>query len=263
MARRVRRRLAGVIPTVFGWIGRGARALVTHPSWLATFVVAGGVAWATWAAVRISPAFNVTTVHLPMESALRVPPGVLGANLWAVDLEALSGTWQAQQPFLKQVRVTRVPPSSLRVDIRERMPIAQVQVGTWHPVDAEGFILPQSSAAPMDGLIALKGVAEAKTPLKVGRVHEGARLQTALRMARVLTGSSLLRGQRVISIDAGDPAQLRFTLDGDMEIRCGSEEELATQLKRLRVALETVWQHQVAVRYIDVRFPDPVIGPRV
>ena len=263
MARRSRRNIKGLIPAALGWVGRGARWLVTHPSWLAMLAITGGLVYATWTTMLVSPAFRVTAVQLPPESSLRVPDGAIGANLWRVDLSALSDLLQAQQPQLKQVRVTRVPPATLRIDIRERVPMAQVQVGSWHPIDDEGFVLPVSSAAPIDRLVVLKGVADAKSPLKVGRTHDGERLRTALRMAHLLAGSPLLRGARVISIDVGDPAQLRFTLDGDIEIRCGSEIELAMQLKRLRAALDTIWQHQVAVRYIDVRFPDPVIGPRL
>jgi hypothetical protein len=263
MARRSRRSVKGVIPAALGWLIRGARFLITPPSWLVTLAVAGGCAYATWAMVRVSPAFRVVSVHLPPKSTLRLPEGLIGTNLWAVDMAALGETLNAQQPHLKQVRVTRVPPSSLRIDIRERAPVAQVQVGSWHPIDEDGFVLPQSSPTPLDGLVVLKGVSDSNAPLKVGRAHEGERLQRALRVARLLAGSPLLRGQRIRSIDAGDPKQLRFTLDGDVEIRCGSEPELAMQLKRLRAALETVWQNQVPVRYIDVRFPDPVIGPRV
>ena len=244
-------------------MGRGARWLITHPSWLAALAITGGLAYATWTTMLVSPAFRVTTVQLPPESSLRVPDDVIGENLWRVDVASLSRLLHAQQPQLKQVRVTRVPPSTLRIDIRERLPMAQVQVGDWHPIDDEGFVLPSRSSVPLDGLVILKGVSDAKSPLKVGRAHDGERLQRALRVAHLLAGSLLLRGARVLSIDVGDPAQLRFTLDGDIEIRCGSEPELAMQLKRLRAALESVWQHQVAVRYIDVRFPDPVIGPRI
>ena len=48
----------------------------------------------------------------------------------------------------------------------------------------------------------------------------------------------------------------------DMEIRCGSEEELDEQLGRLKTALDQISRHKISVRYIDVRFQEPVVSPR-
>jgi hypothetical protein len=50
-------------------------------------------------------------------------------------------------------------------------------------------------------------------------------------------------------------------LDGTTEVRCGSEAELSDQLDRLQDALKTIARNQMTVRYIDVRFREPVVSP--
>jgi len=58
------------------------------------------------------------------------------------------------------------------------------------------------------------------------------------------------------------PQQLRFLLDGETEVRCGAETDLGVQLERLRATLKAISKQSMAVRYIDVRFKEPVIAPR-
>ena len=83
----------------------------------------------------------------------------------------------------------------------------------------------------------------------------------ALRILQNLRRTQPVIWRRLTELDIGDPDQLRLVLDGEMEIRCGSERELDTQLVRLRQALKAVAKRSLKARYIDVRFQDPVVGP--
>ena len=48
----------------------------------------------------------------------------------------------------------------------------------------------------------------------------------------------------------------------EVEVRCGAEADLATHLDRLQAVLKVIRRRSLAVRYIDLRFQEPVIGPR-
>lgn len=262
MARR-RNTLRGVIPSLLSAAGRILRWLILHPQWLLTASVLAGIGWGAWRVITRSEAFCVTEVRLPANSALKLPkPSLVGRNIWAVDIGALARELNTQQPHLKALRVIRLLPQVLQVEAIARRPVAQVLLRSWHPVDRDGYILPSSGATPDERLVILRGVEDPAAPLASGKRNTGERLQRALRLIDQLRSSSGLAGHQLSVVDTADPEQVTFVLDEGMEIRCGSQAQLTQDLKRLRTVLQQVAKHEMRVRYIDLRFQDPVIGPK-
>lgn len=251
----------GLLP----WLGRraaaGGRWLARHPQ---PFVLVAGsalVAWGLWGYAQRSDAFRITQVNLPQDSTLRVPPSVMGTNLWSLNLRSLSEELHQQQPWLRQVRVVRRLPNTVRIDALRRIPTAQVKLDRWYQVDGEGFILPEGRTEAFEGLIRLSGVNKTGT-LRAGKDNSDERLQLALRVAKGIRRSPVFVARKLAEVNVNDPQQIRLVLDGETEVRCGSEIELDAHLQRLRAVLKTLARQQLDVRYIDVRFQEPVVGPR-
>ena len=234
---------------------RHARPLIA----LALF--AGCVAMLVHMALH-SDAFRIVDVQVTSARALKLPGSLIGQNLWSVDLPALSRSLAAQQPQLKAVIVRRRLPDGLTVQAVERVPVAQVRLLQWYLVDGEGYLLTEPSLKPHEQVVILKGVDSPKAPLKVGRDNGSEAMRQALRFLVSLRLSPVLIGHRLVAIDVSDPKQLVFAIDDDIEIRCGSEAELAAQLGRLRDVFRRVASRDMIISYIDIRFQDPVIGPR-
>lgn len=261
MARR--RTVTGVAPRLLRACGRGLRWLWAHPQPAVVIGLIAGCLWAAWWAVGRSDAFRVTAVtFVPAEMTFDVPKTLLGRHLWEVDVEGLARQLKAQRPSLKRVRVVRLLPDTLQIESLPRLPVAQVRLGSWFAVDAEGYILPEGHATPSDQLIVLKGVESLNAPLKAGRQSTGDAMTRALRVLDRLKQAPELAGHRVAAIDVGDPQQLSFVMDDDVEVRCGEESDLDAHLGRLQAVLKRVANHAVSIRYIDIRFQDPVIAPR-
>ena len=236
-----------------------------------------------WSVVTRSEAFAITEVQVPAHLTLHVSETLVGQNLWSVNLPALASALKAQQPTLKRLRVIRRLPHTLQIEALERTPVAQLKLSQWYLMDEEGFMLPQGRPTPWDNVVMLKGAEGFKPALHVGQHNVGERVLSALRVVARLAHSSALGHRRVVAVDVSNPQHVTvwirptpvgssdsarggFSQDGEVdeeiEIRCGSEAELATQLERLRAVLQTVEGKALTIRYIDVRFKDPVIGPR-
>lgn len=247
-------------------LGRGVLALIRWLLWHPQpFVTAGllvGAAWLLWLHAQRDEAFQVARIQLPPQSTLKAPASVLGANIWAVDLDDVAEHLQRQQPWLKTVRIIRELPDSLRVEVVQRSPIAQVRLDAWYALDREGFIMPQGQDTPSPGLVQLLGTETPKAPLRTGQPNRSERLHLALRVLETVRSSPIAILRRLSAIDVSDPNQISLVLDDSTEVRCGTEEELSVQLGRLRSALEQLARQQVGVRYIDVRFQEPVVSPR-
>jgi cell division septal protein FtsQ len=255
-----RRRMTGAVP----WLIRATKAggwwALRHPQPLLALAAVSLVLWGLWNHLGCSDAFRITQISLPMNSTLQPPDSLIGANLLAVDIRYVSDTLREQQPWLKDVRVTRQLPSTLRIDAIPRTPAAQVRLDRWYSVDADGFVFPEGSVEPSATLVKLGGIE--RGAVRAGRESRDERLRLGLRVITTLRRAPALISRRLTEVNVADPQQIRFLLDGDTEIRCGSEAELDAHLQRLRAALREVSRQSLQVRYIDVRFQEPVIGPR-
>ena len=129
---------------------RGLQWFVSHPQPFVAVVFLAACAIGAWNALTSSDTFRIMSIQTPSDSPFEIPEGVRGQNLWTIDLQSLAALLQAQQPQYRWVRVTRVPPHTLRIDARERIPAAQVQLAQWHLVDDDGYIFKESSAKLVD-----------------------------------------------------------------------------------------------------------------
>ena len=261
MAKRRRQSFNGLVPQLGRGLFAGLRWLSRHPQPVMALALTAGILWALWGYAQRADAFRITQVHLPSQSSLKLPEPLIGTNLWELDIRALADTLHRQQPWLKTVRVVRQLPNAIRIQTITRIPLAQVKLAAWYPVDRDGFVLPDAASEPSPNLIRITGFAPGRSGLKAGALNTDERLATGLRIAQSLRKTGAL-AQRLTAIDVADLAQLRLTLDGETEVRCGAEAELNAQLERLRATLKIIAKQPMAVRYIDVRFKEPVIAPR-
>ena len=240
----------------------GLRWALRHPQPLAAGALLAGVVIAGWGFAARSEAFRVTDVRLPADPAFKLTEPLIGHNLWDVNVSSLADSLKRQQPQLKRVRAIRVIPNTIEIEVVRRVPAGQIRLGQWYAVDDEGFIFPASDAQPRQDLITIKGIDESKPAMKPGQVSENERLQTGLRVIARLKQAPALSGLKVAAVDVRDPHQLNVLLDQEIEVRFGGEEDLLGQLGRLRAVVKMITKNPLAVRYVDVRFADPVIGPR-
>ena len=261
-SRKRRQSFQGLLPR----LGRGVMATsawaVRNPQPVILLGLLLSASWALWQYAQRAETFRIAQVALPVNSSLKPRQGLIGTNIWELDIHALADELKRQQPWLKEIRVIRQLPSTIRVVEVQRIPVAQVRlVGGWYPVDREGFVLPQASASPAERLVRIVGFEARGGTLKVGRDNEDERLRMALRVRERLRRAPGLLSRRVTEINVGDPEMIRFLMDDAIEVRCGSEAELTAQLERLQLALRTLAKQALTIQYIDVRFPEPVIGP--
>lgn len=267
MPKRLSQQHRGLLPSLALALWRGFRWMVRHPQGVMIAALPVLCAVGVWYATIRSPLFRVTQIVVPPESTLKIPDALIGQPLWSVDIHALAQKLHAQQPQLKRVRVIRRIPNALQIDVLSRIPVAQVRVASaarrWHFLDAEGMVFGQGSAQPVEGLVRITGLDEARAAaLKVGRVNTHPAVAEALRLTARVRQSPALVGRRFSALDVSDPQQLSFVLDETIEIRCGSADDLATHLARLEVVLTKLASHHIDAGYIDVRFAEPVVSPQ-
>ncbi|MBI3010523.1 MAG: FtsQ-type POTRA domain-containing protein [Candidatus Omnitrophica bacterium] len=261
--RRQRQRLRGIFPRLLSHLWAGiiglSRWLLRHPQPFGALCLILAIGWLLRAYMLQAEDFRVSRVAIPVNSPLTVSESLVGTNIWRVDVEALADTLGKQQPWLKEVRVIRQLPDTLRIDPIPRVPIAQVRLDHWYSVDRAGFLWPSAENEPNERLVRIAGLG---TTSSAAKLREGEKLAAAVRIAEKMRRLRLPSARRVTELDVSDLQQLRLVLDDDTQVLCGSELELDAHLERLRLALKKITQNAEPMQYIDVRFQDPVALPR-
>ena len=257
MAKR-HRQLSGATPRMGRRLLEGFTWMFVRAQAVAALIVTAGCIVSLWIVATRSPLFAITTIDVPPNVNIKAPQSLIGQNLWTVDLEVLTVSLKAQQKDLKRIRAIRRPPHTLQIEATTRLPVAQLKLAQWHAVDEEGYILSQGQPEPWDALIVFRGVDAPNARIRVGKANPTDRMVRALRLAASLRRAPELARHRLQAIDVGDPVSLKLVVD-DIEIRCGSEGQLAMELRRLHDVLRTVAVNSAPVQYIDVRFHDPVM----
>ena len=262
-----RRRLVGLVPRLMAGVAAWVRWMVTHPQLPLAVGILGAAFAGLWGYAQRADAFRIAHVEVSVPSSLKLREPLVGRNLWELDLQALAGELERQQPWLKEVRVVRQLPDTLRIDPIPRTPIAQVRLDRWYPVDREGFILPEGDPESAGMLVRLVGFERAGVALRVGNANGDERMKLALRVLGILRRSPATVAKRITEVSVADPRQIRFVIGSgataeEIEVRCGSETELEVNLKRLQAVLRVIAKQSLAVQYIDLRFQEPVVSPR-
>jgi cell division protein FtsQ len=219
---------------------------------LAALALAAGVAYL----VR-TPLFGVSAVRvegvrdLERSEVLAASQVRLGEPYLGLDLAAIRGR-VAALPRVATVRVTRDYPSSLRIAVTERPPVASVSAaGVYWLVAADGTVLDDARGRPR-GLPYVAGV-----PLPAG-LRAGTRLPPGNQVANALTALGGMRGElkrQVVGVQARTLDSLEFTLrDGTRVLYGLAVDQPAKDAAVLLVRRELQRERREAQR-IDVRNP--------
>ncbi len=233
---------------------------------LAGVAVLAGIGSAAWGYARRSWRFRLDSSdqiqitgnkHVARASVLAVFGGDISRNLFLIPLEERKRQLE-QVPWIESAAVMRLLPNRIRVDVRERTPIAFVQMGRRIAlIDGSGVVMElpagarQSYSFPV--IVGMSGA----DPLST----RAARMQTYQRVMGELDSGGANYSRSVSEIDLGDPEDVKITVTdphGDVLVHLGNSDFLARY--KIYVAHVQEWRQQFAhLDSVDLRYDRQVI----
>ncbi len=168
------------------------------------------------------------------------------AAAWSAGVRTLS--------MVEEVRIRRIYPSKVLLEVRESQPVALVAGRTLRPVDAQGRLLELDPAGAALDLPIATGVR-----LDGGRVADGPSAAAVRTIAALLSGfPDVAERLSQVELIAGD---LRLTFRGEAPVALISAAATPLELTQLKLALADLSARGELgkARTIDVRFRDQVI----
>ncbi|MDO8603465.1 MAG: cell division protein FtsQ/DivIB [Candidatus Omnitrophota bacterium] len=188
---------------------------------------------------------------------------VVGTNVFLVDLKDLKEKIVRSHPELRDIVVRRVLPNRLIVQARQRIPVAQVYGDKPYFIDKDGVFLAYTKDAENEEIIPMiTGIRV--SPFRGGFTQKE-KIDSALFLIEAASENSKLSKYKIKKIDMADSRNISFFFNAadaeKVEIKIG-EGEFTKRLETLSTVLEQVGRDIDRVKYIDLRFEDPIVGPR-
>jgi len=188
---------------------------------------------------------------------------VMGTNVFLVDLNSFKERIARAHPELRDIVVRRALPNRLIVQARQRVPVAQVYGDRPYFIDKDGVFLPYAKDSANEEMTPIiTGIRPSPTR---GGTLQKEKIDKALFLIEAASMNQKLSKYKIKKIDITDSRNISFFFNAadaeKVEIKIG-EGEFTKRLDVLSTVLQQLGGDIHRVKYIDLRFEDPIVGPR-
>jgi len=204
--------------------------------------------------------FNIKSVVLNAADIKADLSYLKGRNIFALDLRSEAGKILSMYPGYHKISLVKQLPNRIKVDLLKRKPVAYVRLYRFFAVDEEAVLFDLDSEAARDpDLPVIVGLQTRIFGPKSGKSYDDiSELALCLNLIRRVEGLGGLRGYKVKSIDVSRPEDFSFYISENIEVKIG-QSNTGRKLRLLNSIIGHLGRDLVKVKYIDLRFKEPVI----
>ncbi|MBF0485742.1 MAG: hypothetical protein HQL16_04420 [Candidatus Omnitrophica bacterium] len=211
--------------------------------------------------------FTVKDVIVADDIKLIDTPDLLkfrGVNIFSVDIDKAEQKIRARYPQFANLRILRRFPDQIFITAVRRDPVALSILDTRaYFIDKNGFIVAPEDRAAADSLALIRGIKHQKVVL--GDVVRDTNIKAALGIVMMFKEDALLSAVPLRSLDVTDPMRIVCVVGEDSASAFEVFVDKNNYASRGRV-LGTLLSHRevdlTEVKYIDLRFLEPIIGKK-
>jgi len=184
-----------------------------------------------------------------------------GKNIFSVDLQKIQRKLNRRYPQIANLRIVREFPDRIAVNAKKRLPFAQMNFQKKIiTIDNRAIILSTTTKRD-ERLPIIQGLKDYGQIIGPGRSLKGKDLEVALVILRSYFSQKGLRHYKILDIDIGNLSRINFKLSNGLEVYV-DRDEIDKRMKILEFVLLEGNIDLNEVKYIDLRFKEPVIGKK-
>jgi cell division septal protein FtsQ len=208
-----------------------------------------------------SPLFEVKDVMIDRSIQfidLRALRDLKGTNIFKVDIKKLDRQINRRYPYIAQLRVVRQLPDRILILAKKRDPLMQIYYRKKYLLlDTQGVAL-YYVLAPAD-LPQIYGLPLKTDWLFLGATIQGPQLTKAVDILNMFKQSPFLRRWKIHSVQAGNLSKIDLLVGENMHVIL-DQEDTQDKIELLQMLISSNKIDLNKVRYIDLRFKEPVIA---
>ena len=227
-------------------------ALIAGGLVYAGFVVKKGLCEDRW--LRVQFIQVIPPDALSPQSIRMLEDKILGKNILLLDLKKISGTI-ALGPGAQSVRVVRDMPTTIRIEIQKRRPIANVQLrpGGPYAIVADDGVIIESRPALDPAWILVEDFSETFKEPRVGARLQNKGFAEALRFMKVFRSHELARRETVTRVSLDPNGYVTVRLGEGPDFKLGRKaSECMTSLTNAIYLLKT--EPRENIEYMDLQY---------
>ncbi len=187
--------------------------------------------------------------------------GLIGKNIFSIDLRRVQQNIGMKYPEVTQMKINRRFPDQIFIAAKRRVALAQVKMrGRTLTLDEKGVVLSTGSKADAK-LPMIVGAREGGTTIILGLPLEGEDTRYALRIITAFKEANHLASQEIDSVDVGNLSKINVMLANQIEIIL-DRDHIEHKIKVLDVLLSQSSIDFNTVKYVDLRFKEPILGKK-
>jgi len=187
--------------------------------------------------------------------------GLMGKNIFTVDLKAVQRKLNFKYPQTSQLKVIKRFPNQISVLAKQRVPFVQLQIQNQIVVlDKEAVILSLKEKRNKD-IPNIIGAKINNPKLVLGAPLRGSDIWLTLKIVKLFKANSGLASYSIKDINIESLSKIYFTLSNKLDIVI-DKDKIAQKIRVLSVVLAQDRLDLGDVKYIDLRFREPIIGKK-
>ena len=206
------------------------------------------------------PVFNVRNVvvegagYLNEKEIIETAMINTGGNIFEVDVETVSRTLSAAFTA-EDFTVFRRLPDTITIRVRERKPVALLNMDSLIGVDADGVPLPHIGADCVESLPIITGIEIASS---ISNPAVKARLVTGLKLLDRILDDAPAVYSRISEVDVSTMKEMGIMLiDNGLEVIIG-DDEWERKIPSLERVISKVTEHIETVKAVDIRYKEKI-----
>ena len=184
-----------------------------------------------------------------------------GKSIFDIDVESLQTRLRSQYPQVAYLKVVKRFPDQLIVLAKKRNPVAHVLVnGRDYIVDMDGVVIPhfgdQDSQLPV-----IRGLRLDRDPARIGFKLKSQNLPVALKILNAYRALPFFAAYPVQRVEMENLSKIHLVIGRNLDIIV-DKDRIQDKLKNLELIFTQGKLDLSTVKYIDLRFNEPVLGKK-
>ncbi|MFC1593992.1 cell division protein FtsQ/DivIB [Candidatus Omnitrophota bacterium] len=193
---------------------------------------------------------------------LRKLQSIKGKNIFSIDFKKITATLRRSAPELYELRLVRQFPNTIVVDAQQRLPVVKIKISDdSFFLDKEAVVFPFAQHLDSEHIPLLKGHGYSPSKVKLGVALTRKDIVAALDVLDIVYQMAEFKEMHPSVADISDGNKISLYFSDTLEVRIGKQD----QRKKLALLALLLRQPDVDVehvKYIDLRFKEPIIGRR-
>lgn len=183
-----------------------------------------------------------------------------GENIFEVDLRDLQKRLSSKYPQIAHLKVSKRYPNQLILEARKRVPFAQARLKNRTLIlDGEGVVLSMTGSEE-EHLPFISGL-KPDSPFDLGFPLKGREVETALKILKAFDSEEGLSAYRIVQLNVENLSDIQLFLSNNLKVIL-DRYQISDKTRLLSLFLSRNDLDFSQVRYIDMRFKEPVVGRR-